>query len=131
MNGYLIKLAVVGLVLFSATWFLDNYSNVDFIGLMAYGLLFFFFVFSLVAVWLSQNALRANNHRQFLNALTGSMVAKVLLTAFLVLIFGLVEKPKSVLVVIPMFVYYTVFTVLEVVEFLRLNKQATPQQKVG
>jgi len=128
MNGYLVKLIAVGVVLFGATWYLDNYSNVDFIGLMAYGLLIFFFMFSLVAVWLSQNALRANNHRQFLNALTGSMVAKVLLTAFLVLIFGLVERPKSVLVVIPMFVYYAVFTVLEVVEFLKLNRQMTPQK---
>jgi len=129
MNGYLVKLIAVGVVLFGATWYLDNYSNVDFIGLMAYGLLIFFFMFSLVAVWLSQNALRANNHRRFLNALTGSMVAKVLLTAFLVLIFGLVERPKSVLVVIPMFVYYAVFTVLEVVEFLKLNRQMTPQNK--
>ena len=128
MKGYVVKLVVVAAVLFGITWFLDNYSRVDFVGLMAYGLLIFFFVFSLVAVWLSQNALRANNHRRFLNALTGSMVAKVLLTAFLVLIFGLVEKPASVLVVIPMFVYYAVFTVLEVVEFLKLNKQATPQK---
>lgn len=130
MKAYGVKLVIIALVLFVGTWALDHYSNVDFIGLMAYGLLIFFFVFSLIAVWLSQNALRANNHRQFLNALTGSMVAKVLLTAFLVLILALVEKPKSVLVVIPMFVFYVVFTVLEVTEFLKLNKQAS-LKKVG
>src|SRR5688500_1578413 len=100
MREYIVKLVVVALLLFAATWWIGRSPNVDFVGLMAYGLLIFFFVFSLVAVWLSQNALRANNHRQFLNALTGSMVAKVLLTAFLVLILGLVERPKTVLVVI-------------------------------
>ena len=96
MKGYVVRLVIVALALFAGTWALDVFTNVDFIGVMAYGLLIFFFVFSLVAVWLSQNALRANNHRQFLNALTGSMVAKVLLTAFLVLILALVEKPQSI-----------------------------------
>jgi hypothetical protein len=131
MSSFFVKSAVVGVLLCGATWAVEHYAEVNFIGPMAYGLLVYFFVFSIIAVFLSQNALVANNHRRFLNALTGSLVAKVLLTAFVVLVFALVDRPKSVLVILPLFVYYVVFTVLEVAEFMKLNRKAGLQQKVG
>jgi hypothetical protein len=130
MNSYIIKVILLAVILFATTWCVDRFTNFHAIGLVGYGLLIFFFVFSIVAVILSQKAIAQNNHRKFVNALTGSMVGKVLLTALLVLILGLVEKPKSILVVVPMFVYYVSFTILEVVEFLRLNKKVSTQ-KVG
>lgn len=119
------KIALVAVALGIGTWSLDQFTNVNFIGPMAYGLLVFFFVFSVIAVFLSQNALTQNNHRQFLTAISGSMVAKVLLTAFVVLVFALVDRPKSVLVILPLAVYYVVFTAMEVTEFMKLNRKAT------
>lgn len=124
MSSFFVKSAVVAVLLCIGTWAVGHYGRVDFIGPMAYGLLVFFFVFSIIAVFLSQNALVTSNHRRFLNAITGSMVAKVLLTAFVVLIFALVDRPKSVLVILPLFVYYVVFTVMEVSEFMKLNRKA-------
>jgi hypothetical protein len=130
MNSYFIKVILLAVILFATTWCVDNFTNVDAIGLVAYGSLIFFFVFSIAAVMFSQNAIAQNNHRKFINALTGSMVGKVLLTALVVLILALVEKPKSILVIVPLFVYYVSFTILEVMEFLRLNKKVS-SQKVG
>jgi len=126
-----VKSAVAAVLLCMATWFLEHYSDVNFIGPMAYGLLVYFFVFSIIAVYLSQHALVTDNHRRFLNALTGSLVAKVLVTAFVVLIFSLVDRPKTVLVILPMFVYYVVFTVLEVAEFMKLNHRNAEPKNVG
>lgn len=131
MSTFFIKSAVIAVVLCVATWAVGYYANVDFIGPMAYGLLAYFFLFSVIAVFLSQNALVASNNRRFLNAITGSLVAKVLLTAVVVLIFALVDRPKSILVVVPLFIYYVVFTVLEVSEFMKLNRKVEVPQKVG
>lgn len=123
MNSFYIKVTIVAVILLLLTLFVEHNTDIGMVGPMAYGLLVFFFVFSIAVILLSQNALTAKNHRLFVNALTGSMVAKVLLTAFVVLVFGLIERPKSILIVVPLFVYYTTFTVLEVIEFLRLNKK--------
>ena len=38
---------------------------------------------------------------------------------------GLLDRPKSVLVILPLFVYYVVFTVLEVSQFMKLNRKAS------
>jgi hypothetical protein len=72
---------------------------------------------------LASRSIAGNNHRQFSTAIMAGLTFKLLASALFVLIYSLFKQPDTILVIIPFFLFYICFTILEVVEFMRLNKR--------
>ena len=90
--------------------------------------LIFFNLVSVIIFSLSaRGALHKSPHR-FMTFITGSFILKFVLCITGIVAYVLIMKPKSILIVIPFFIFYAVFTALEVSELLYLLKGLKKKQ---
>lgn len=66
-----------------------------------------------------------SNHL-FVAAISGVMIVKLLFTIIFIIVFVLTLKPVDGFFIVPMFVCYMCYTILEVVEMVRLTKKVFP-----
>lgn len=115
----LLLLSIILLLLTYATQFIPDNTVINH---FAYSSILFFAFTTALIYFISYRSISGNNHRQFSTAVMAGMTIKLFASALFVLIYSLLKKPDSILIVLPFFVYYLCFTILEVAEYLRLNK---------
>lgn len=98
-------------------------SNPSFINSFVFSSIIFFTILTALIHMLASRSIAGNNHRQFSTAIMAGLTFKLLASALFVLIYSLFKRPDTILVIIPFFLFYICFTILEVVEFMRLNKR--------
>jgi hypothetical protein len=75
---------------------------------------------------MAARGISTNNSYRFVSMVTGSFTGKLLLCVVFILMYALIAKPAGKpFFILPFFLYYIVFTVLEVWALLKLNKQAS------
>lgn len=93
--------------------------------LFIWGSLAFFFVLSCGVYLLAAKGVVNNNNHRFVSMIMAAFTGKLLLCVIFILAYALVIRPQGKpFFIIPFFVFYIVFTSLEVVELLRLTRQA-------
>lgn len=87
-----------------------------------YSIFIFYAVLSpLLFLWASKGITSKNNYK-FVSAVTGSMTVKLLLSLVFVVAYAVLFKPEKPYFIIPFFVDYSCYTILEVAEMMKLTK---------
>lgn len=84
----------------------------------------FYALVSPVLFWWASKGILSNNNYKFITAITGSMTVKLLLSLVFVVAYAFLFKPGKPYFIIPFFVDYSCYTILEVVEMMKLTKIA-------
>ncbi len=90
--------------------------------------LVFLTIVSVISFSLTARSALQSSTQQFLMAITLSFIAKFVLCITGIVAYILIVKPKSLLIVIPFFIFYSVFTCLEVSELFSLLKGLKEKQ---
>ncbi len=120
--SFYIRLLFLSIALISVTYATQFIPNNTVVNHFAYSSILFFTLTTALIFFISYRSISGNNHRQFSTAVMAGMTIKLFASALFVLLYSLIYKPASILIVIPFFVYYLCFTIIEVAEYLRLNK---------
>ena len=87
-----------------------------------YSIFIFYAVLSpLLFLWAAKGITSKNNYK-FISAVTGSMTVKLLLSLVFVVAYAVLFKPEKPYFIIPFFVDYSCYTILEVSEMMKLTK---------
>ena len=129
-TSYFKNLFIATLILTLLTYFLCRLEQFASTQLFIWSSLVFFFLLSCgVYAMASRGISTANNHR-FVSMITGSFTGKLLLCVVYVLVYALIVRPEGKpFFIIPFFIYYIVFTVMEVWALLKLTKQTGHKSK--
>jgi hypothetical protein len=119
---FYLRLLLLTILLTAITALLQFTTSSLYINTFAYSSILFFSLITLTIYLTVQRNIAGNNHRQFSTAIMGGMTIKLFCSALFVLIYSLFKRPESIIIVVPFFIYYICFTILEVTEFMRLNK---------
>ncbi len=120
--SFYIRLLLLCLVLVAICAIVQFSNSSSFINTFAYSSIAFFAIVTALIHFIARRSIAGNNHRRFSTAIMGGMTIKLFSSALFVLIYSLFKKPESIIIIIPFFIFYISFTVLEVMEFMRLNK---------
>ena len=89
----------------------------------------FYAVLSPILFWLASKGIMNKSNQRFVAAISGVMTVKLLLTIIFMIVFVIMMKPADGFFIVPMFVCYMCYTILEVVEMVRLTKKVFPSAK--
>jgi hypothetical protein len=84
----------------------------------------FFFVVTLLLFVLALNGVRNRSHSSFMGTVFGAMAIKFIICIVAVIVYLKVIKPDSIIFILPFFVMYVIFTVIETASLVRAIKQA-------
>ncbi len=84
----------------------------------------FYAMLSPVLFFWASNGITSKNNYKFVSAITGSMTVKLLLSLLFVVAYAIFFKPAKPYFIIPFFVDYSCYTILEVVEMMKLTKSS-------
>jgi hypothetical protein len=120
--SFYIRLLILTILLLAISYASQLIPANNIINHFAYSSILFFAVITWLIYFITHRSIAGSNHRQFSTAVMAGMTIKLFASALFVLIYSLIKKPESILIVLPFFVYYLCYTVLEVYEYLRLNR---------
>ncbi len=83
----------------------------------------FYALLSPVLFWWASKGILSDNNYKFITAVTGSMTVKLLLSLVFVVAYAFVFKPGKPYFIIPFFIDYSCYTILEVIEMTKLTKK--------
>ncbi len=89
-----------------------------------YSIFIFYAVLSPLLFWWASKGILSNNNYKFITAITGSMTVKLLLSLVFIVAYAFLFKPGKPYFIIPFFIDYSCYTILEVVEMMKLTKIA-------
>ncbi|HUM48358.1 MAG TPA: hypothetical protein PLD84_15610 [Chitinophagales bacterium] len=81
----------------------------------------FFSLITALTLYIGLKGLEKNSYG-FVASVNGIVLVKLMLSAVLVLVYVLIERPKDPKFIIPFFIFYIVFTIFEVREILMAQK---------
>ncbi len=87
-----------------------------------YSIFIFYAVLSPIMFWWASKGIISNNNYKFVTAITGGMTIKLLLSLVFIVTYAFIFKPGKPNFIIPFFVDYSCYTILEVVEMMKLTK---------
>ncbi len=122
MSFYL-RLIILSVSLTMITYVTQQYSGLTFINAFAYSSILFFAIITAVIYAVASRSISGKNHRMFSTAVMGSMTIKLFASVLFVLFYSLIQKPPSVLIILPFFLFYICYTVIEISAFIQLNKK--------
>lgn len=114
--------AVAGILAFASHYFLA----IDYAIPLTVLTILFFCAFCIGLFWLSQRAAGAENKYLFSNVFMGATLLKFSACGGFIAAYAILGEPENKLFVVPFFVSYLVYTVLEIVFLLRLAGVAAP-----
>ena len=120
------RATILVIVLFVLTYFLQRIPAFNFINTFVYSSLAFFYLLTLLIIGIIAGAMKRTNNRQFVSMITAAIGIKIFASIIFVLVYCIINKPTSILIIVPFFFYYALFTIIEVAEMLRLNAKAAP-----
>lgn len=91
----------------------------------------FFFLVSCGVYLMASKGVSANSSYRFVSMVMGSFTGKLMLCIVFLLLYVAIAKPQGKpFFIIPFFIFYIVYTVMEMIELLKLNsKKNTEKQK--
>lgn len=110
--------AIIALISYGAFYFLPEKFTTN---TWPFIILFFISVNILTHKFMS-NAMKKRMAR-FVNYFMILIFVKLMLYAFIIVVYSLINKPDAVAFIITFFVYYLFFTVFELITILQLQKQ--------
>ena len=93
-----------------------------------YSIFIFYAVISPFIFWWACSGITSKNNYKFVATVTGSMTVKLLLSVIFIVGYAMITKPAEgtkPFFIIPFFVDYCCFTILEVVEMVKLSKASS------
>ena len=77
--------------------------------------------------WIASRGITDKNNYRFVNAVMGSMTIKLLLSVIFIMVYAMMAAPGKPYFIIPFFVDYVSYTILEVREMVKLTKLSHPK----
>jgi len=122
LKSYWRKYFVVTLMMIVFSIVVSRLENMQPFENFTYSIFIFYAVLSPIMFWWASKGIISNNNYKFVTAITGSMTVKLLLSLVFVVTYAFLFKPGKPYFIIPFFVDYSCYTILEVVEMMKLTK---------
>lgn len=122
LKSYWRKYFVVTLMLIVFSIAVSRLENMQPFENFTYSIFIFYAVLSPIMFWWASKGIISNNNYKFVTAITGSMTIKLLLSLVFIVTYAFLFKPGKPYFIISFFVEYSCYTILEVVEMMKLTK---------